>query len=93
LFKRTCEIIEIRKRRAGSFANSEIILMYWEIGQYISSAILDFKRAEYGKQIFSTLSRNLVATYGRPFQEENLYRMAQFANTFLLKMAQPIRTF
>jgi hypothetical protein len=56
--------------------------MFWEIGRYINSVILDFKRAPYGKQIFSTLSRKLVEKYGKSFQEENLYRMAQFANVF-----------
>jgi predicted nuclease of restriction endonuclease-like (RecB) superfamily len=56
--------------------------MFWEIGRYINSVILDFKRAPYGKKIFSTLSRKLVERYGKSFQEENLYRMAQFANVF-----------
>jgi predicted nuclease of restriction endonuclease-like (RecB) superfamily len=44
--------------------------------------VLDFKRAEYGKKIFSTLSRKLVEKYGKSFQQENLYRMAQFSNVF-----------
>jgi hypothetical protein len=47
--------------------------MFWEIGKYINSVILDFKRAPYGKKIFSTLSRKLATQYGKSFQEENLY--------------------
>ena len=39
-------------------------------------------RAKYGKQIFSTLSRKLVEKYGKSFERENLYRMAQFAELF-----------
>ena len=83
LFKQVSAIIENRKHRAVSSANSEITMMYWEVGKYIGSVILDFKRADYGKKIFSTLSRKLVEQYGKPFQEENLYRMTQFANIYL----------
>jgi predicted nuclease of restriction endonuclease-like (RecB) superfamily len=82
LFNRISKIIKNRKYRAVNYTNQEINLMFWEIGHYINSIILDFKRAPYGKQIFSTLSRKLVESYGKSFQEENLYRMAQFANVF-----------
>jgi hypothetical protein len=43
----------------------------WEIGKYINSVILDFKRAPYGKKIFSTLSRKLAA-YFRRFRNHGL---------------------
>jgi predicted nuclease of restriction endonuclease-like (RecB) superfamily len=56
--------------------------MYWEIGRYINSVILSGRRAEYGKRIFSPLARKLVERYGKSFQEENLYRMTQFAKLF-----------
>ena len=82
LFERISDIINNRKSRAAAYANSEVTLMYWEVGQYINSVILDFKRAEYGKKIFATLSRKLVETYGNSFEEKNLYRMTQFANKF-----------
>ena len=82
IFEHVSEIIENRKSRAAAHANSEITLMYWEVGRYINSVILDFKRAEYGKKIFATLSRKLVEAYGNSFEEKNLYRMTQFAITF-----------
>ena len=82
MFVRVSEIIENRKSRAGAYANREVTLMFWEIGSYINLAILGSKRAEYGKQIFSTLSRKLIEKYGKSFQEENLYRMTQLANMF-----------
>ncbi|MDR0461007.1 MAG: PDDEXK nuclease domain-containing protein [Nitrososphaerota archaeon] len=82
LFKCVTEIIENRKCRAAAYANSEVTLMYWEVGRYINSVILDFKRAKYGEKIFATLSRKLVEVYGNSFEEKNLYRMMQFANTF-----------
>ena len=64
MFVRVSEIIESRKARAGAYANREVTLMFWEIGSYINLAILGSKRAEYGKQIFSTLSRKLIEKLG-----------------------------
>ena len=82
LFQQISKIIETRKNRAGTYANREVTLMYWEVGRYINNSILGNKRAEYGKEIFSTLSRKLVEKYGKSFERENLYRMAQFAELF-----------
>jgi hypothetical protein len=82
LFENISRIIEDRRATAAAYANREGNLMFREIGRYINSVILDFKRAAYGKKIFSTLSRKLIEEYGKSFQEENLYRMAQFANVF-----------
>ena len=82
LFEHISKIIEDRKFNAAVYANCEVNLMFWEIGRYINSVILDFKRAPYGKKIFSTLSRKLTERYGKSFQEENLYRMTQFAGIF-----------
>jgi len=82
LLKNISKIIESRKNRAGSYANREITLMYWEIGRYIGSVLLGGERAKYGKQIFATLSRKLVEKYGNSFEEKNLYRMVQFSETF-----------
>ena len=59
IFERVSSIIETRKARAGAYAFSEITLMYWEVGQYINSIVLDGSRAAYGKQIVSTLSKQL----------------------------------
>ena len=56
--------------------------MFWEVGQYINSAVLGNKRAAYGKQILSSLSAKLIAKYGKSFAERNIYRMSQFAQRF-----------
>ena len=82
LFDRVADIIETRKFRAGAYANREVTLMYWEIGRYINSVVLDGRRAEYGKRIFSALARKLVDQYGKSFELRNLRRMAQFADQF-----------
>ena len=82
LFARVAEIIENRKYRAISHANQETTLMYWEIGQYINSVVLEDKRAAYGKKILTMLSAKLTEKYGNNFTERNLYRMSLFAERF-----------
>ena len=82
LFSNVSEIIESRKFNAISLANSQVVLMFWEIGKYINSTILGMERAEYGKQIVVTLSRQSVAKYGRSFEDKNLRRMMQFTSQF-----------
>lgn len=82
IFSNVAKIIESRKFNAVSAANSQVILMFWEIGKYINSVILEFSRAEYGKKILSTVSTKLTAAYGNSFVEANLYRMKRFATVF-----------
>ena len=67
-------IIETRKLNVGTYANREVTLMYWEIGHYVNSVVLDGGRATYGKQIVATLSSQLQAKYGKTFDVTNLRR-------------------
>ena len=53
-------IIEQTKSQVLVKANSSLTLMYWHIGGKINSDILENNRAEYGKQILVTLSRELT---------------------------------
>ena len=62
--------------------NTGMTLLYWRIGKRIHHEILGEKRAEYGKEIVSTLSRQLVEEFGNGFSEKNLRRMVQFAEVF-----------
>ncbi len=55
--------------------------MYWGVGNRINSDVLDNKRAEYGKQIVSTLSTQLNNKYETSeFHPRKLRRMMQFAS-------------
>jgi predicted nuclease of restriction endonuclease-like (RecB) superfamily len=82
VFSNISLIIEKRKFNAVSSANSQVIVMFWEIGKYINLNILESTRADYGKKILSTLSTKLVIQYGKSFEEANLYRMKRFATVF-----------
>ena len=78
---------------AGAYANREVTLMYWEIGRYVGSVLLDCKRAEYGKRIVSSLATQLVARYGSSFEPRNLRRMVQFAEKFSdIEIVSPLAT-
>ena len=82
LFNQVSAIIENRKLRAQVTANSEATLMFWEVGKYVNSVILETKRATYGKQIVATLSLQLREKYGNTFERTNLRRMMRFADNF-----------
>jgi predicted nuclease of restriction endonuclease-like (RecB) superfamily len=93
LFERVAAIIESRKSNAAAYANSEVTQMFWEVGHYVNSVVLDFKRAAYGKKILTTLSAKLVERYGKSFSEQNLYRMTLFAERFVdFEILSPLAT-
>jgi predicted nuclease of restriction endonuclease-like (RecB) superfamily len=74
------QIIEQARGRVASTVNSELTMMYWHIGERINRDVLSNQRAEYGKQIVSTVSTQLQEEYGaKGFDEKNIRRMMQFA--------------
>lgn len=62
--------------------NSVMTVLFWQVGKKINEHILQNRRADYGKQILVTLSRELCKDFGRNFEEKNLRRMLQFAEQF-----------
>jgi predicted nuclease of restriction endonuclease-like (RecB) superfamily len=82
LFNELSQLIEQSQRQVFSYANSTITILFWKIGQRINDEILRNKRAEYAKQIVSTLSTQLKSQYGKNFEIRNLRRMIQFAEQF-----------
>lgn len=75
-------LIEATRSQVARTVNSELVLMYWQIGTRIRQDILHEKRAEYGEQIVAALGRQLEAEFGRGFDEKNLRRMIQFAEVY-----------
>ncbi len=57
-------------------------LLYWRIGRRIQSDVLRNERAEYGKEIVSMLSRQLVKDFGSGFSVQNLRHMMRFSESF-----------
>ncbi|WP_448826528.1 PDDEXK nuclease domain-containing protein, partial [Capnocytophaga bilenii] len=75
-------LINEARNKVALIVNTEITLLYWHIGKRINEEVLGNQRAEYGKQIVSTLSRQLTEEYGKGFNEKSLRRMMQFAELF-----------
>ena len=82
LLNKLIAIIEKTKKQVVSYANSSLTIMFWHVGNRLLSHNLQNKRAEYGKQIVVTLSRELVAQFGKNYEEKNLWRMIQFAEKY-----------
>ena len=82
LFSEVSALIEQAKNTIVAQSNYALTLLFWKIGQRVNEDILRNKRADYGKQIVVTLSRQLTEKYGRSFEEKNLRRMLQFAEQF-----------
>ena len=82
LFSELAQMIEQSQQQAFIAVNSTLTQLFWRVGNRINQEILQHKRAEYGKQIVPTVSVQLVAQYGRNYEEKNLRRMLQFAEQF-----------
>ena len=77
------QIIEQARGHVAATANYELTMMYWHIGERINREVLDNQRAEYGKQIVATVSRQLQTEFDiRGLDEKNVRRMMQFAQEF-----------
>ena len=82
LFENIRPLIEETRARVAQTVNAGLIQMNWNIGKLINAEILNNKRAEYGKEIISTLSRQLMAVYGKGFTASNLLHFVRFAEVF-----------
>jgi predicted nuclease of restriction endonuclease-like (RecB) superfamily len=82
LYKDLSVLIENGQKQLSFYANSSLILVFWQVGKRINEDILQNKRAEYGKQIVPILSAQLERVYGKNFTEKNVRRMMQFAEQF-----------
>ena len=76
LLNELSQLIEQSQQHVMAQVNSAISMLFWYIGNRINQSILQNKRADYGKQIVVTLSRQLAEKYGRNFEEKNLRRMS-----------------
>ncbi len=76
------DLILSARQTVAAAANATLTMLHWQIGNRIRKDILGEKRAGYGEQILSTLSKQLEAEFGRGFGQRNLFRMVRFAEVF-----------
>jgi predicted nuclease of restriction endonuclease-like (RecB) superfamily len=75
-------IIEQSKQQLAVAVNATISMLYWQIGNRINTEILKNQRAEYGKEIIVSLSKQLELEYGKGWGEKQLRQCMQFASVF-----------
>lgn len=82
LFQEIGQLIDAAKHRAAAAINTEITLLYWQVGNRIQTEILQGQRAEYGKQVILALSQRLTQTYGKGWGERQLRYCILLADVF-----------
>ncbi len=82
LFSDVKHLINEARKGVATTVNAATTMLYWNIGKRINEDVLGNKRAEYGKQIVVTLSRQLTAEYGKGWSEKQLRHCLRIADTF-----------
>jgi predicted nuclease of restriction endonuclease-like (RecB) superfamily len=74
-------LIDAARSRAYQTVNSELVTLYWQLGEYISSKIAN---AEWGAGVVDELAATLARRYPglRGFTRPNLFRMRQFFEAY-----------
>jgi hypothetical protein len=75
LFSDLSQLIEQSRNIVVVQANSVMTMLFWNVGKRINEDVLQNKRADYGKQIVSTLSAQLEFAYGKNFTLKNIRRL------------------
>ena len=76
------ELILSARQTVARGVNATLVLLYWKVGRRLRTEVLKLERAEYGQEILSTVSKELVAEFGRGFSWPNLSRMMALAEAF-----------
>ena len=78
LLQSIVSLIDGTRERVALTINSELTLLYWNIGKQINEDILKNNRADYGKNIIAELSNALITKYGDGFSKRNLHNFIKF---------------
>lgn len=80
-FTEVVQLITAARQRAFQAANTALIDLYWQVGQYISRKI---EAAEWGDGVVTQLADYLARTHPglSGFTRRNLFRMRQFYETY-----------
>jgi len=76
------QLIEQSRNRVAVQVNSAATILYWNIGKRIRKEVLKGQRAEYGKRVLSELGKELTATFGRGWGEQQLRHCIRCAEIF-----------
>lgn len=78
------------QKQAVLAVNSHLVRTYWQVGQHI----VEYEqkgndRAQYGKKLLETLSKDLSLMHGKGFSMSNVKRMRQFYLAFPIGAEPP----
>lgn len=76
------QLIASARVRVAQAVNSELSLLYWQVGQRIRSEVLQGERAEYGKQVIESLAGGLSREFGRGWGARQLRDCVRMAEIF-----------
>lgn len=80
--KQITDIIKNARNKVETTVNSELVILYWNVGKIIKTQILDDNKPEYGKSVIQNLSQELVLEYGRGYSQRNLFNMVKLYEVF-----------
>ncbi|HUF60791.1 MAG TPA: DUF1016 N-terminal domain-containing protein [Verrucomicrobiales bacterium] len=80
-FEEVLGLIEAARQRAYQAVNTELIALYWRLGEYISQKI---ESAQWGDGVVDELAAAIAHKYPgmRGYTRSNLFRMRQFYETY-----------
>lgn len=80
-FDEVLALIDAAKRRAYQAVNSELVGLYWQIGEHISRKL---DNAEWGQGVVDALAATIAREHPglRGFTRSNLFRMRQFYEAY-----------
>lgn len=82
LYQNVSTLIENTKEKIYHSVNSELVLLYWNIGKTIKQDIIKSERAVYGENVVEALAKELSEQYGKGYGKRNLFRMIKFYEAF-----------
>jgi predicted nuclease of restriction endonuclease-like (RecB) superfamily len=80
-FSEVVALIDAARHRAYQAVNTELVGLYWQLGEYLSKKI---ESAEWGQGVVAELAASLARRYPglRGYARPNLFRMRQFYEAY-----------
>lgn len=75
-------LIEASKQKVLIKVNTELILLYWNIGIRINKYVLGNQRADYGREVVKKLSDRLTEAFGKGWDDKTLRHCLRCAEIF-----------
>ena len=75
------KLIDNTRKRVASVVSDETTQLYWNVGHAINTFVLQGNRAEYGKQIVATVSRQFAKEFGNGCDDNSIFEFRRKGTT------------